>query len=106
MKANEVLKILGITRNSLTKYHKTGLVKIDSIINKHYVYNDDSVYALLGLKKQNHKKIKFAGYNMPHPLEQKVLFHYDMIKEDNIKDILGDVVKTYKKIFNTIKSLL
>ena len=67
---------------------------------------DHTLGTIIAEGLQNHKKIKFAGYNMPHPLEQKVLFHYEMIKEDNIKDILIDVITIYKKIFNTIKKLI
>jgi len=56
MKANEVLKILQITRPTLTKYIKIGLVKIDSQINNRYVYNDESVFALIG-KNQKENRI-------------------------------------------------
>ena len=47
MKAKEVLRVLGITRPTLCKYVKQGLVKVDSVINGLYRYNVDSVYALL-----------------------------------------------------------
>lgn len=47
MKAKEVLRVLGITRPTLCKYVKQGLVKVDSVINGLYKYNADSVYALL-----------------------------------------------------------
>ena len=68
--------------------------------------SDHTIGTIIAEGLQNHKKIKFAGYNMPHPLENKVMFHYEMIEKDNIKDILNDVVIHYKKIFNTIKGLL
>lgn len=47
MKAKEVLKILNITRPTLCKYVKQGLVKIDACINGQYRYNAESVYNLL-----------------------------------------------------------
>lgn len=50
MKAKEVLRLLGITRPTLCKYVKQGLVKVDSVINGQYRYNAESVYALLGRK--------------------------------------------------------
>ena len=53
MKAKEVLKLLNITRPTLVKYHQNGLIKIDATINGHHVFNDDSVYALIG--KRNKK---------------------------------------------------
>ena len=68
--------------------------------------SDHTLGTMISEGLQNHKKIKFAGYNMPHPLEQKVLFHYEMLKEDNIKDIMQDVVDYYKKIFSTIHKKL
>lgn len=54
MKAKDVLKILNITRQTLTKYIKENIIKIDNKINGQYIYNDQSVYSLIGLKKNNH----------------------------------------------------
>jgi predicted site-specific integrase-resolvase len=56
MKSKEVLEILGITRQTLTKYVKTGIIKIDSEINGRYIYNDESVYELLKNKKGSQEK--------------------------------------------------
>ena len=50
MKAKEVLKLLDITRPTLCKYVKQGLIKVDSCINGQYRYNKESVYALLNGK--------------------------------------------------------
>lgn len=47
MRAKEVLKILGITRPTLCKYVKQGLIKVDSKINGQYRYNKESVLKLL-----------------------------------------------------------
>lgn len=47
MRAKQVLEILGITRPTLCKYVKQGLVKIDAVINGQYRYNAESVYQLL-----------------------------------------------------------
>lgn len=47
MKAKEVLEVLRITRPTLCKYVKQGLIKVDSCINGQYRYNKESVYALL-----------------------------------------------------------
>lgn len=51
MRAKEVLKILGITRQTLCKYVKQGLVLIDSVVNGQYRYNRDSVYEILSNRK-------------------------------------------------------
>jgi len=48
MKSKEVLKILGITRTTLTSYVKTSKIKVIKKENGHYEYDDDSVYKFLG----------------------------------------------------------
>lgn len=47
MKAAEVLSILRITRPTLTKYVKEGLIKVTVMKNGRYDYDSDSVYAFL-----------------------------------------------------------
>lgn len=51
MKAKQVLEILDITRPTLCKYVKQGLIKVDTVINGQYRYNEESVYKLLNIKK-------------------------------------------------------
>ena len=50
MKCKEVLKVLQVTRPTLCKYVKQGLVKVDAQINGQYIYNEESVYQLIGRK--------------------------------------------------------
>ena len=45
MKAKEVLKILKVTRPTLTKYVKTGKIEVTLLPNGFYDYNEDSVFA-------------------------------------------------------------
>ena len=47
MRAKEVLELLHITRPTLCKYVKQGLIKVDAVINGQYRYNPESVYKLL-----------------------------------------------------------
>lgn len=47
MKAKEVLQILKVTRQTLTKYVKEGCVKVTVKGNGQYDYDSDSVYKLL-----------------------------------------------------------
>ena len=49
MKAKEVLKILRITRPTLTSYVQRGLVKVTQLPNGYYDYDDDSVLAVAGI---------------------------------------------------------
>lgn len=47
MKANEVLNLLRITRPTLTKYVKEGIIKVDKLPNGRYEYDSNSVYSFL-----------------------------------------------------------
>jgi len=47
MKAKEVLKLLKITRPTLCKYVKTGLIKTKTLPSKQYIYDEESVFKLL-----------------------------------------------------------
>jgi len=51
---------------------------------------------------QTHDKISFAGYNLPHPLSNKVHFHYKL-KSGNIIKILEDVIEYYLELFKAIE---
>lgn len=67
MKAKEVLNILNISRVTLSKYVKNGLVKTDSVINGKYVYNDESVYKLIGIKNEKKKRINVIYARVSNP---------------------------------------
>lgn len=67
MKAKDVLKILNITRPTLTKYVKENKIKVDSVINGHYVYNDESVYSLIGLKKEKQNRLNVIYARVSNP---------------------------------------
>lgn len=47
MRANEVLNLLRITRPTLTKYVKEGIIKVEKLPNGRYEYDTDSVYSFL-----------------------------------------------------------
>ena len=47
MKAKEVLRILQITRPTLCKYVKEGIIKADKLPNGTYNYDENSVYAFM-----------------------------------------------------------
>ena len=44
MKAKEALEILGVTRPTLTKYVKEGVIKVDVMPNGRYNYHDIVIY--------------------------------------------------------------
>jgi len=59
MKASEVLKILRITRPTLSKYVKEGIIKITVLPNGRYDYDSESVYAFLN-KDVQRKTVIYA----------------------------------------------
>jgi len=97
MKAKEVIKILNITRTTLTKYHRTGLIKIDSTINGDYIYNDDSVYALIGKQNKKHKKINVIYARTSNPpkkyLDEQIerLLNFATSNGIEISEIYSDI---------------
>lgn len=52
MKAKEVLKILKITRPTLTKYVKDGKIKVKELPSGMYDYDEDSVFSVAGLCRE------------------------------------------------------
>ncbi|WP_188619061.1 MerR family transcriptional regulator, partial [Anoxybacteroides voinovskiense] len=46
MKAKEVLELLQLSRPTLTKYVKEGVIKVNILPNGRYDYDKDSVYKL------------------------------------------------------------
>ncbi len=59
MKAFEVLKLLKITRPTLTKYVKNGTIKVVVQGNGRYIYDDNSVYTFLN-KNISRKTVIYA----------------------------------------------
>ena len=57
MKAKEVRSILGITQQTLYNWTKEGKIKFHKISDHLNIYDDNSVYALIG-NKQNKKNKK------------------------------------------------
>lgn len=67
MKAKDVLKILQITRPTLSKYVKDGTIQTRSKHNGQYVYDDESVYAFVGLKTKKTKRINVIYARTSNP---------------------------------------
>lgn len=71
------------------------------------VNNEDHTLGnLISRGMQKHSKVNFAGYNLPHPLANKVHFHYKLEKDGNIKKIMEDVVEYYLELFGSIGKLI
>ncbi len=63
---------------------------------------DDTMGNLISHGMKKHKDIKFAGYNIPHPLEEKVLIHYELKEGGKLLDVLNDVTEYYIKMFEKL----
>ena len=75
MKANQVLKVLGISRSTLYRYKKEGIIKIKTKFNDNfYEYDDDSVYRLLGdsTKSKNKLIVSYARVSTQNQKKQLV----------------------------------
>lgn len=64
MKAKEVLELLQISRPTLTKYVKEGLIKVNTLPNGRYDYDKDSVYKLFN-KGVERKTYIYARVSTP-----------------------------------------
>ena len=66
---------------------------------------DNTMGNLLTHGLQNHKDIKFAGYNIPHLLVDKAIIHYELKGKKQINDIFNDVIEDNIKLFKKLQSL-
>ncbi len=64
MKSKDVLNLLRITRQTLTRYVKNGTIRTSLQPNKYYNYNDDDVYKLLN-KNIKRKTVIYARVSTP-----------------------------------------
>jgi len=60
MKAKDVKNILNITQPTLSKYVKDGLISVIKINDYNYIYNEDDVYRMIGIKKEKHKRFNVS----------------------------------------------
>lgn len=96
MKASEVLKILAITRPTLTKYVKEGYIKVSKLPTGQYQYDEQSVWEFLGKKHKDRNNYIYARVSSPNQkkdLENQIQTLEDFSKKNNII-----VKKIYKDI--------
>lgn len=74
MKAKEVLQILKVTRQTLTKYVKEGRVKVTVKGNGQYDYDSDSVYKLLNkdIERKTYIYARVSNAKQKKDLESQV----------------------------------
>lgn len=79
MKAKEVLELLQITRPTLTKYVKEGLIEATTLPNGRYDYSKESVYKIFnkGVKRKTYIYARVSTTKQKKDLENQI----DMIKQ-------------------------
>ena len=79
MKAKEVLELLQITRPTLTKYVKEGLIEVTTLPNRRYDYSKESVYKIFnkGVKRKTYIYARVSTTKQKKDLENQI----DMLKQ-------------------------
>jgi len=97
MKANEVLKILKICRQTLTNYVKSGKIKVTRIGNGYYDYDEASIYAFLNVipDRVNIIYARVSTYKQKTDLSNQVSQLVNYCNTNNIK---------YDKVYQEIAS--
>ena len=98
MKSKEVLKLLGVSRVTLSTYVRTGLIKVTLLPNGYYNYHDDSVYAFLGQdQRKNFIYARVSTYKQKNDLKRQILQLRTYCDTNNIL-----IHKTYSDISSGI----
>lgn len=74
MKSKEVLELLQITRPTLTKYVKEGLIKTTTLPNGRYDYDSESVYKLFnkGVERKTYIYARVSTSKQKNDLENQI----------------------------------
>jgi len=86
MKAKEALKILKVSRISLYNYVKKGIIKVTTLKNGCYDYDNNSVYEFIG--KYNRKNVIYARVStqkQKNDLQRQIDYVSSYCKLNNIK---------------------
>lgn len=113
MKSREVLKILKITRPTLTKYVKNGVLKVKVMPNGQYDYDEDSVLSLGNVSKQRECVIyaRVSTQKQKKDLENQVdtLVKFANSNGYKVNNVYSDIAsglnydrKTFKDLLNEV----
>ncbi|MGC8790520.1 MAG: IS607 family transposase [Desulfurella sp.] len=74
MKTKEVLNLLRITRQTLTKYVKSGTIRVTVLPSGHYDYNDEDVYKIFnkGINRQTVIYARVSTRKQKQDLENQI----------------------------------
>jgi resolvase, N domain protein len=115
MKAKEVLQILKVTRQTLTKYVKEGCVKVTVKGNGQYDYDSDSVYKLLNkdIERKTYVYARVSTSKQKRDLENQVqllktfCFQNGYVLNGVYQDIASGIsFEKRKEFFNLLDEVL
>ena len=112
MKAKEVLKLLGITRVTLSSYVRSGLIEATLLPNGFYDYHDNSVYAFLGKSKRvNVIYARVSTYKQKSDLKRQIkklsyYCHNNNIDIDHIYSDISSGIDLNRKQFDILLNLV
>jgi DNA-directed RNA polymerase subunit L len=90
--------------NKLENIYKTVTLEQPEARGEIIIFGENNTFGnLISYGMQLHKNVKFAGYNVPHLLEEKVIIHYELINDKiKINDVISDVLEYFKVLYNEI----
>lgn len=98
MKAKEVLKILNISRQTLSKYVKEGNILVSKLSNGDYDYNKESVFKLLN---NNTDRTIIVIENVSYPHDNKCI---QTFIKNNIQEKIDIVkIKNVDEVFDILR---
>ena len=79
MTSKEVLRLLSVTRQTLTKYVKQGVIKVTTLPNGRYNYDDESVYNFLNkdVKRKTYIYARVSTSSQKRDLDNQI----EMLKQ-------------------------
>ncbi len=101
MRSKEVLNLLRVTRPTLTKYVKSGKIKVIRKPNGHYDYDEESVYAFL-IKDVRRNTYIYARVSTSKQKKDLEKFHCEIV----VMSEIGSTKLDSQEIFEEIISLL
>ena len=97
MKSKEVLQLLKISRVTLSKYVKSGKIRVEKLPNGYYSYNEEDVYRLIGTeyKRKNVIYARVSTNKQRNDLQNQI---------DNIKAFMSANGIVVDEVYSDIAS--
>jgi putative resolvase len=112
MKSKDALKLLGVSRVTLTSYVKNGKIKVTKLANGYYDYDEQSIFEFIGHnKKINIIYSRVSTYKQKDDLSRQTEYIQKFCKNKNIKidQIFSEIssgIDLDRKQFNELLNLV